>query len=76
MKGKDHLVIRNRKAFLKALAESKKQNFEDNLKFVKLRAEWLKRTSNEEWSRRQKFLVDSIYGRNRHGRIELRIKHI
>ena len=64
MKIDGQLRIRNRKTFLKALEESKKQNFEDNLKFVKLRAEWLKRTSNEEWSKRQKFLIDSIYKRN------------
>lgn len=65
MKSKNLLVIKNRKAFLKALADSKRQNFEDNLKFVKLRAEWLKRASNEEWSKRQRFLIDSIYKKNR-----------
>lgn len=57
------------KAFLKALADDKKQNFEDNLKFVKLRAEWLKRKSNREWSKRQKFMVDSIYKRNWHRKL-------
>ena len=66
MRARGEFRIRDRKKFLKELEESKKQNFEDNLKFVKLRAEWLKRTSNAEWSKRQKLLVDSIYKRNRH----------
>ncbi len=66
MKDKNPLKIRNRKKFLKELADDKKRNSEDNLRFVKLRAEWLKRSSNEEWSKRQKLLIDSIYKRNRH----------
>ncbi len=66
MKDRNPLKIRDRKKFLKELAEDKKRNSEDNLRFVKLRAEWLKRTSNEEWSKRQKLLIDSIYKRNRH----------
>lgn len=66
MKRLPPLKIKNRKAFLKALEDDKRRNFEDNLKFVKLRAEWLKRTSNREWSKRQKLLIDSIYRSNRH----------
>ncbi len=73
MRGRGEFKIRNRKKFLKELAESKKQNFEDNLKFVKLRAEWMKRTSNAEWSKRQKLLVDSIYKRNRHLKLNLKL---
>jgi hypothetical protein len=57
MKGSDKL--------LKQLAEEKKRNFEDNLKFVILRAEWLKRKSNKDWSKRQKLIIDSIYRANR-----------
>lgn len=68
---KNILGVKNRKKFLKELEESKKQNFEDNLKFVKLYAEWLKRTSNKDWSKRQKFLIDSIYKRNRHLKLNL-----
>ena len=59
------LKIRNRSRFLKELADSKKQNFEDNLKFVKLRAEWLKKQSNRDWSRRQKVIIDEVYRSNR-----------
>jgi hypothetical protein len=70
MKQNGPIKIKNQKAFLKALEESKKQNFEDNLKFVKLRAEWLKRASNRDWSRRQKILIDSIYKRNRRLRLK------
>lgn len=47
------------------LAEEKRRNFEDNLKFVILRAEWLKRISNKEWSTRHKSIADSIYKANR-----------
>jgi hypothetical protein len=47
----------------------KRRNFRDNLKFVKIRAEWLKRTSNKEWSKRQKIIIDEVYKRNRHPRL-------
>ena len=50
---------------LKQLAEEKRRNSEDNLKFVILRAEWLKRKSNKEWSSRQKSIFDSVYKANR-----------
>lgn len=58
--------VKDRKKFFRELALSKKQNFEDNMRFVKLHAEWLKRTSNKEWSKQQKMFIDSIYKRNRH----------
>ena len=66
MNGKGILKIKNRKAFLKELALSKKRNFENNMNFVKLRALWLKRTNNKEWSRRQKLIIDEVYKTNRH----------
>ncbi|MCL5089709.1 MAG: hypothetical protein M1382_00855 [Candidatus Marsarchaeota archaeon] len=53
------------KILLKELAEEKKRNAEQNLKFVILRAEWLKRKSNKEWSKRQKSIIDSLYKSNR-----------
>lgn len=59
------LKIKNRRKFLRELAQSKKQNFEDNLKFVKLHAEWLKRKSNRDWSRQQKTIIDEVYRSNR-----------
>ncbi len=71
MKKAPLLIIKNRRKFLKELDEDKKRNAEDNLKFVKLRAEWLKRTSNEEWSKRQKEIVDSIYRSNR--RLQIKV---
>ena len=52
-------------SLLKALAEEKKRNADDNLKFVKLRAEWIKRKSNKDWSKRQKSIIDSLYKSNR-----------
>lgn len=66
MKDENPLKIKDRKAFLKQLALSKKRNDENNLAFVKLRALWLKRTSNREWSRRQKMIIDEVYKANRH----------
>ena len=54
---------------LKELALEKKRNFEGNLAFVKMHAEWLKRKSNKEWSKRQKILIDEVYKRNRRLRI-------
>jgi hypothetical protein len=50
---------------LKQLEEERRRNFRDNLEFVIFRAEWLKRTSNKEWSKRQKEMADSIYRSNR-----------
>ncbi|MCL4372195.1 hypothetical protein M1373_02655 [Candidatus Marsarchaeota archaeon] len=47
------------------LAKEKKRNADDNLKFVKLRAEWIKRKSNKDWSKRQKSIIDSLYNSNR-----------
>ncbi len=67
------LKIKNRKKFLRELAIDKKRNADNNLKFAKLHAEWIKRTNNEEWSKRQKILVDEIYKANR--RIKIRSAH-
>ena len=72
MRYRSPLKIRDRKAFLKELSESKKRNFEDNLKFVKLRAEWMKRKSNKEWSRRQKVITDEVYRANRKLKLNLK----
>ncbi|MCL5093006.1 MAG: hypothetical protein M1128_00885 [Candidatus Marsarchaeota archaeon] len=55
----------NAKKLRKQLKEDKKRNFEDNLKFIELHVAWLKRTSNREWSKRQKILINEIYKRNR-----------
>ena len=54
------------------LAKEKKRNADDNLKFVKLRAEWIKRKSNKDWSKRQKSIIDSMYESNR----KLRLKKV
>lgn len=66
MNGTNLLKIKDRKKFMRGLALSKKQNFESNMKFVAFHAEWLKRTSNKEWSKRRRQLVDSLYRANRH----------
>ena len=57
---------------IKELKMEQKRNSEDNLKFVKLRALWLKRMSNKEWSSRQKTILDSVYKRNRHLKLNLK----
>lgn len=50
---------------IKEIALEKKRNFDDNLKFVIFRAEWIKRKSNKEWSKRQKIIIDEVYKSNR-----------
>ena len=69
MRNKDILKIKDRRRFIKELQISKKQNFDNNMKFVRLYAEWLKRTSNKEWSRQQKKMIDEVYRANRHLRL-------
>jgi hypothetical protein len=51
----------DKEKLLRELEEAKKQNFEDNLKFVHFYAAWIKSKSNEEWSREQKRLIDIFY---------------
>ena len=51
----------HRKRFLKELADAKKRNFEENLKFVHFYSAWMKSKSNEEWSREQKKLIEMFY---------------
>ncbi len=53
------------KKLIKEIALEKQRNFEDNLKFVIFRAEWIKRKNNKEWSKRQKIIIDSVYKSNR-----------
>jgi IS5 family transposase len=66
MKYKNILKIKDRKRFLKELEDSKRQNFVDNMKFVEWHALWIKRTSNKEWGKKQKIIIDEIYKSNRH----------
>lgn len=42
---------------LRELEEFKKKNFEERLKFIDQYVEWVKKTSNKEWSRRQKNFI-------------------
>ncbi len=51
---------------IKQIEAEAHRNFESNLKFVKMHAEWLRRTSNRDWSRQQKIIIDSEYKSNRH----------
>ncbi len=53
----------------KELKMEKRRNFQSNLAFVRLRAAWLKRTSNKVWSRTQKTIIDEVYKANRHLKI-------
>lgn len=41
------------------LEEMKRNNFKDNLDFIDLYAEWVKKTPNKRWSHEQKVLIDS-----------------
>ena len=66
MNEKNPLNIKDKKDFLRRLALSKKRNNENNLRFVRLHALWLRRTSNKEWSRQQKMIIDEVYKANRH----------
>ena len=38
--------------------EEKRRNLEEKLKFIDLYVEWLKKTPNEVWSRKQNELID------------------
>jgi len=43
---------------LKELEKQKKENFRQRLEFNKKYVKWLKKTSNNEWSKQQKKLID------------------
>ena len=45
---------------LKELEESKRKNFEENIKFVRLYVKWMKSVPNEVWSAQQASLIDSV----------------
>jgi len=45
---------------LKELEESKRKNFEENIKFVRLYVKWMKSVPNEVWSAQQAALIDSV----------------
>ncbi len=60
------LVRWNKKKLLKELKEERRRNRASNLRFIDLHVAWLKSTSNKEWSKRRKLLVDSLYRANRH----------
>ncbi|MCL4380667.1 hypothetical protein M1141_00110 [Candidatus Marsarchaeota archaeon] len=63
------LKVADRKKFFKDLALSKKRNYESNMAFIRLYAEWIKRASNKEWSKRRKLLIDEVYKTNRRLRL-------
>jgi len=46
---------------VKALEERKKQNLLDNLRYIDLYVEYIKKTPNKVWSRRQNKFINSIY---------------
>ena len=59
MKEEDELWKVRDKA-LKELEESKRKNFEENIKFVRLYVKWMKSVPNEVWSDQQAALIDSV----------------
>ena len=50
---------------IKKIRLEKKRNFENNLKFVVMRAKWLMNVPNNVWSKRQKLIIDEVYKANR-----------
>jgi hypothetical protein len=42
---------------LKYLKKQKRQNFKERLEFVKMYADWVKKTPNKVWSAQQKDLI-------------------
>ncbi len=43
---------------LEELRKLKERNFRERLEFIEKYAEWIKKTSNKEWSSQQKKIVD------------------
>ena len=56
---KDELWKVREKA-LKELEESKRINFEENIKFVRWYVKWMKSVPNEVWSKQQAELIDYV----------------
>jgi len=46
---------------VKTLKKRKRQNLLDNLRYIDLYVEYIKKTPNKEWSRRQNKFINSIY---------------
>ena len=46
---------------VKDLKKRKRQNLLDNLKYIDLYVEYIKKTPNKEWSHRQNKFINSIY---------------
>jgi len=46
---------------MKELRKRKKLNLIDNLRYIDMYVEYVKKTKNREWSRRQNKFINSIY---------------
>jgi hypothetical protein len=68
-----NLIKWNKKKLLRDLKEARQKNRIGNLAFIDLYVAWLKRTSNKDWSKRQKVFSDSIYKANK--RLKLNQTH-
>jgi hypothetical protein len=44
---------------LEELERDKKKNFEERMKFIDFWADYIKKHSDKEWSKKQKLLIDS-----------------
>jgi len=51
----------NREQILKELEKEKERNFKQKIEFVKLYAEWIKKTPNKEWSKQHSKFINSMY---------------
>ena len=54
----------NRERILKELEEEKERNFRQKLEFVRIYAEWVKKTPNKEWSKQHTKFINSMYKKN------------
>ena len=71
-----NLIKWNKRKLLKELKEERKRNRLGNLRFIDIHVAWLKRTSNKDWTKRQKELMDDAYNSNRKLRLNLKGKSI
>lgn len=61
MKESEKKFDENREQILKELEEEKERNFKQKIEFVRLYAEWIKKTPNREWSKQHSKFINSMY---------------
>lgn len=61
MKESEKKFDENREQILKELEDEKERNFKQKIEFVRLYAEWIKKTPNREWSKQHSKFINSMY---------------